>query len=128
VFQKTIENIEERVPQLLKLRQEALEERLKKLLDNVQLDPIRLHQEVAVMADKTDVTEEIVRLKSHIEQFTTILKEEGTVGRKLDFLIQEFLREVNTLASKITDATIAHLSVDLKGELEKMREQVQNIE
>ncbi len=127
-FQGTIEEVEAMIPLLLQQRHENLGERLNKLLDNVQLDPMRLHQEVAILADKTDVTEEIVRLKSHIEQFRNFLAEDGPVGRKLDFLIQEFLREVNTLASKITDANIAHLSVELKGELEKMREQVQNIE
>ena len=90
--------------------------------------PMRLAQEVAILADKTDVTEELVRLKSHIQQFQSFLAESGGVGRKLDFLIQEFLREVNTIASKINDVQVAHLSVDLKAELEKMREQVQNIE
>ncbi len=127
-FEKTIESIEKNIPELLEQRQKNLQERLDKLLTNVQLDPARLAQEVAVMADKTDVTEEIVRLRCHISQFTLFLTEESGVGRKLDFLIQEFLREVNTLASKINDAAVAHLTVDLKSELEKMREQVQNIE
>ncbi len=127
-FEKTIADIEKNIPELLEQRQKNLQERLDKLLANVQLDPVRLVQEVAVMADKTDVTEEIVRLRCHIGQFSLFLAEEKGVGRKLDFLIQEFLREVNTLASKINDATVAHLTVDLKSELEKMREQVQNIE
>lgn len=127
-FEKTIENIEKNIPELLEQRQKNLQERLEKLLANVQLDPARLAQEVAVMSDKTDVTEEIVRLRCHIAQFTLFLAEESGIGRKLDFLIQEFLREVNTLASKINDANVAHLTVDLKSELEKMREQVQNIE
>ncbi len=127
-FEQTVTRIEESIPELLQQRQKNLQERLEKLLANVQLDPARLAQEVAVMADKTDVTEEIVRLRSHIAQFTHFLTEESGIGRKLDFLIQEFLREVNTLASKINDATVAHLTVDLKSELEKMREQVQNIE
>ncbi|MCP4339336.1 MAG: YicC family protein [Desulfobulbaceae bacterium] len=127
-FEKTIEHIEKNIPELLEQRQKNLQERLEKLLANVQLDPARLAQEVAVISDKTDVTEEIVRLRCHIAQFTSFLTEESGIGRKLDFLIQEFLREVNTLASKINDATVAHLTVDLKSELEKMREQVQNIE
>ncbi|MGB3209563.1 MAG: YicC/YloC family endoribonuclease [Desulforhopalus sp.] len=127
-FDKTIASIEESIPELLEQRQKHLQERLEKLLTNVQLDPSRLAQEVAIMADKTDVTEEIVRLRCHIGQFTLFLSEGVGIGRKLDFLIQEFLREVNTLASKINDATVAHLTVDLKSELEKMREQVQNIE
>ena len=127
-FSTTIDSIESSIPELLEQRRTSLTERLEKLVGNVQLDPARLVQEIAIMADKTDVTEEIVRLRCHIKQFTLFLSEEGGVGRKLDFLIQEFLREVNTLASKINDAKLAHLTVDLKSELEKMREQVQNIE
>ncbi len=127
-FEQTIASIETNIPELLEQRLRNIQERLDKLLVNVQLDPSRLAQEIAVMADKTDVTEEIVRLRSHIAQFTMFLAEESGIGRKLDFLIQEFLREVNTLASKINDAAVAHLTVDLKSELEKMREQVQNIE
>jgi len=128
VFQEILDTIESVIPDLLKTREENLRERLEKLLGNVQLEPARLAQEVVIMADKTDVTEEIVRLRCHIKQFEHFLKDGGGVGRKLDFLIQEFLREVNTLASKINDAAIAHHTVDLKSELEKMREQVQNIE
>jgi len=101
---------------------------LEKLLGQVRLDPSRLAQEVAILADRTDVTEEIVRLRCHIGQFLAFLEEKAAVGRKLDFLVQEFLREVNTLASKINDPAIAHLTVELKSELEKMREQIQNIE
>ncbi len=127
-FTTTINSIEKDIPLLLEDRQKNLGERLEKLLGNVQLDPARLAQEIAILADKTDVTEEIVRLRCHISQFNSFLQEDGGVGRKLDFLIQEFLREVNTLASKINDASIAHHTVDLKSELEKMREQVQNIE
>ncbi len=128
IFTKTLDTIENTLPRLLEMREKNLQERLQKLLGNVQLDPVRLVQEVAVMADKTDVTEEIVRLRCHIQQFQLFLKQGPGIGRKLDFLIQEFLREVNTLASKINDATIAHHTVELKSELEKMREQVQNIE
>ncbi len=127
-FTAVVAQIETLVPQLLERRKRNLQERLEKLLGSVDLDPMRLHQEVAIMADKTDVTEELVRLRSHIEQFNGFLVEEDAVGRKLDFLIQEFLREVNTLGSKINDAETAHLIVDLKSELEKIREQVQNIE
>ncbi len=127
-FTAVVEQIEAAIPILLQERQQGLAERLVKLLDRIQLDEQRLAQEVAILADKTDVTEEIVRLRSHLEQFRAFLAAPEPVGRKLDFLLQEFLREVNTMASKINDATIAHLTVDLKGELEKMREQVQNIE
>lgn len=128
VFTRTIEEIEAGIPELLKQREQVLGERLQKLLGNVQLDEQRLCQEVAILADKTDVTEEIVRLHSHIGQFQSFLTEKEAVGRKLDFLLQEFLREVNTIASKINDAAIAYLTVELKSELEKMREQIQNIE
>jgi len=128
LFGRTIETIEAAVPELLRQRQQVLAERLQKLLGNVQLDEQRLCQEVAILADKTDVTEEVVRLQSHIGQFYLFLSEKEAVGRKLDFLLQEFLREVNTIASKINDAAIAYLAVELKSELEKMREQIQNIE
>ncbi len=127
-FCENLEKIQKLVPTLIDKREASLKERLEKLLGTVELDPIRLSQEVAIMADKTDVSEELVRLTSHIHQFEKFLGENGGVGRKLDFLIQEFLREVNTLASKINDAETAHLTVDLKSELEKIREQVQNIE
>jgi uncharacterized protein (TIGR00255 family) len=127
-FAGVIQQIEKRIPELLKEREEKLQERLEKLLGNVQLDPQRLAQEVAILADKTDVTEEIVRLNCHINQFRSFLTSEEATGRKIDFLLQEFLREVNTMASKINDADIAHLTVSLKAELEKMREQIQNIE
>ena len=128
-FSEVLVAVEKRIPELIKYREEGLKERLEKLLDNVNIDPMRLAQEVAIIADKTDVTEEMVRIRSHISQFKEIITiSEEAVGRKLDFLIQEFLREVNTMASKINDAEIAHMTVDLKSELEKMREQVQNIE
>ncbi len=127
-FNENLEKIKKLIPTLIGKREASLRERLEKLLDNVDLDPMRLSQEIAIMADKTDVTEELVRLFSHLSQFENFLTEHGGVGRKLDFLIQEFLREVNTLASKINDAETAHLTVDLKSELEKIREQVQNIE
>ena len=80
------------------------------------------------MADKSDVSEEVARLNSHIQQFYTFLASHEAVGRRLDFLLQEFLREVNTLCSKINNADIAQLGVEMKNEIEKLREQVQNIE
>jgi uncharacterized protein (TIGR00255 family) len=127
-FTAVLDEIEQQIPELVLQRKKVLHERLEKLLGGVDLDPMRLAQEVAILADKSDVTEEMVRLKSHINQFQGLLQVSEPVGRKLDFLIQEFLREVNTLASKINDASIAHKAVVLKSELEKMREQVQNIE
>ena len=127
-FSEIVTEIGGAIPDLLQQREHSLKERLQKLLDRVQLDPQRLAQEVAILADKTDVTEEMVRLDSHINQFRAFLDADEATGRKLDFLLQEFLREVNTMASKINDAAIAHRTVELKAELEKMREQVQNIE
>jgi len=127
-FSGVVDDIDVTIPNLLQHRQEQLRQRLDKLLAGVQLDPMRLAQEVAILADKVDVTEEIVRLRSHLRQFAGLLEDGAAVGRKLDFLVQELLREVNTLASKIVDAVIAQQAVDLKSELEKIREQIQNIE
>lgn len=127
-FTATIQAIEERIPELIVQRTTTLKERLNTLLDAVNMDPMRLAQEVAILADKSDVTEELVRLKSHIQQFRSFLESDEPVGRRLDFLLQEFLREINTMASKINDASIAHMTVDLKNEVEKIREQAANIE
>ena len=107
---------------------ETLKTRLAKLQDGVDVDPMRLAQETAILADKSDVTEELVRLRSHMAQFANFMESSEPVGRRLDFLMQEFLREVNTIASKISNAEIAHMTVELKNEIEKLREQVQNIE
>jgi uncharacterized protein (TIGR00255 family) len=128
VFEQTVSEIEKSIPGILEKRQQALKERLDNLLSGVDIDPVRLAQEAAIMADKSDVSEEIVRLRSHISQFHGFLQLGEPVGRRLDFLIQEFLREVNTIASKINNADTAHLIVGLKNELEKIREQVQNVE
>ncbi len=127
-FAAIVEEIETSIPQVLQQRQQELRNRVMKLLDGMDIDPMRLAQETAVMADKADVTEEVVRLASHISQFRSFLASDEPVGRRLDFLLQEFLREVNTLASKISNAAIAHLGVEMKNEIEKLREQVQNIE
>ena len=120
--------IEEKIPEIVQVRYEELKKRLGYLLEGVDIDPVRLAQEAAVLADKSDVTEELVRLRSHISQFIAFLESKEPIGRRLDFLLQEFLREVNTIASKISNADIAHMTVDLKNEIEKLREQVQNIE
>lgn len=125
---ETVKKIESKVPELVEQKKRALQERIVKLLENSDLTPERLNQEVAFLADKSDVTEEIVRIHSHIDQFRYFLSIPEPVGRRLDFLLQEFLREINTTASKISDADIAHLTVELKNEVEKMREQVQNLE
>ena len=127
-FAGIVEQIENQIPEVQAQRQAELRGRVGKLLEGLDLDPIRLAQETAIMADKSDVTEEITRLGSHIAQFRAFLVSDEPVGRRLDFLLQEFLREVNTLSSKIASASIAHLGVEMKNEIEKLREQVQNIE
>jgi uncharacterized protein (TIGR00255 family) len=127
-IQDTVNGIETRIPDLVTQKKTALQERIVKLLANSEISPERFDQEVALLADKLDVTEEIVRLRSHINQFRHFLALNEPVGRRLDFLLQEFLREINTTASKISDASIAHLTVELKNEVEKIREQVQNLE
>ena len=127
-FTAIVKDIETGIPEVLQQRQVELKNRVMKMLDGMDIDPMRLTQETAIMADKADVTEEVVRLASHISQFRSFLNSDEPVGRRLDFLLQEFLREVNTLASKISNAAIAHLGVEMKNEIEKLREQVQNIE
>jgi uncharacterized protein (TIGR00255 family) len=113
--------------------QRAVRERLRKRADQLReetglLDEARLHQEIVFAADRLDITEETVRLRSHVEQFRAILDAAGPAGRRLDFLLQEMGREVNTIGSKGNDAPIAHHVVELKTEVERIREQVQNVE
>ena len=122
--------IEERSPMVVEEYQAKLTDRLNNLLvdHNITVEPERLLQEVAIFADRASITEEIVRLKSHIKQFKNIINSDQPVGRKLDFLIQEFNREANTIASKANDYTLAQIVVEIKAEIEKIREQIQNIE
>ncbi|MGL6173456.1 MAG: YicC/YloC family endoribonuclease [Cellulosilyticaceae bacterium] len=105
-----------------------LQDRLQKLLDHVPVDEARIATEVAMFADRCAIDEELIRLKSHVEQLRSILEAGGVVGRKLDFLMQEMNREANTIASKSGDYTITNYAVELKTEIEKIREQIQNIE
>ena len=122
--------IEARSPMVVEEYQAKLTDRLNNLLadHNITVEPERLLQEVAIFADRASITEEIVRLKSHIKQFKNIINSDQPVGRKLDFLIQEFNREANTIASKANDYTLAQIVVEIKAEIEKIREQIQNIE
>lgn len=118
-----------RAPEVVKEYRTRLARRLEELLpQGSAVDPQRLAQEVALFADRSDITEEIQRLGSHLSQFRQALQEAEPVGRKLDFLVQELGREVNTMGSKANDATITNQVVEAKTELEKIREQVQNIE
>lgn len=123
-----IDRVAERAPAVVADYAQKLRERLAQLLADTTLDEARLAQEVALLADRCDVTEELVRFRSHLIQFDETLALAEPVGRKLDFLMQELNREVNTIGSKANDAAMAAIVVELKAELEKIREQVQNIE
>lgn len=123
-----VSEIERLSPISVKRYHDKLYQRLCEVLEEKNIDEQRIVTEAAIFADKTAVAEETVRLKSHIEQLTQMLSQEGAVGRKLDFLVQEFNREANTIGSKALDLEITRLVVELKSEIEKIREQVQNIE
>lgn len=118
-----------RTPDLVAQYRSRLQARIAKLLGDGSLasDPGRLETEVAIFADRADVTEEITRLNAHFDHFAGIAASDDAVGRKLDFLLQEMGREANTIGSKISDAAITHLVVEIKTELERVREQVQNV-
>lgn len=120
--------VEERSPQTVKEYRERLEARLRDILADRSLDEQRVITEAAIFADRTAVDEETVRLRSRIAQFRTMLEEGSPIGRKMDFLVQEFNRESNTIGSKCSDASLAKVVVDLKSEIEKIREQLQNVE
>lgn len=123
-----LQEVKERFPVHLKASQDRLQGRLRNLLEETDVDPLRFQQEVAFLAERTDITEEVVRAESHLQQFSALLGGEEPAGRKLDFLLQEINREANTISSKSNDAEISQRVVEMKGELEKVREQVQNIE
>jgi uncharacterized protein (TIGR00255 family) len=120
--------IEARSPETVKAYSQRLEAKIKELLEDAKVDEQRLITETAIFADKVAVDEETVRLRSHIKQLSSLLEENGPVGKKLDFIVQEMNRETNTIGSKCQDVEIAHIVVDIKSEIEKIREQVQNIE
>ncbi|SDK42605.1 TIGR00255 family protein [Natronincola ferrireducens] len=124
-----IGKIEARTPEIVKEYREKLTKRIKEILDEaLEVDEGRIAMEVALFADKSNITEELVRFNSHIEQFKKAMEQDDAVGRKLDFLIQEMNREVNTIGSKANDLIVSNIVVDIKSELEKIREQIQNIE
>ncbi len=120
--------VEERSPETVKAYREKLEQKIKDLIGDTQIDEQRLLTETAIFADKVAVAEETVRLKSHIKQFCDLFESEEPIGRKLDFIVQEMNREANTIGSKAQDMEITHTVVDIKSEIEKIREQIQNIE
>ncbi|NLM11053.1 MAG: YicC family protein [Clostridiaceae bacterium] len=120
--------IKEREPLVVDEYKEKLTARIQELMTGDVVDQSRLAMEVAIFADKCSIDEELVRLKSHIDQFMDILTMEGPVGRKLDFLLQEMNREVNTIGAKANDLNITKNVIELKSEIEKIREQIQNVE
>lgn len=127
-IEENVKKIEKKCPEVLKAYKEKLKEKLQGILENIELDENRLAMEVAIFADKSTIDEEITRLYSHINQLrgTLLLKE--PIGRKLDFIVQEMNREANTIASKSTDLEITNLVINIKNMIEKIREQIQNIE
>ena len=128
----TIENyttqVEQRSPETVKEYREKLTARMQEVLQSTTIDPQRILTEAAIYADKVAVDEETVRLRSHVAQLRTMVESDEPMGRKMDFLIQEVNREANTTGSKCNDVEIARVVVGLKAEVEKMREQVQNVE
>ena len=120
--------IEERSPQTVKEYREKIEQKIKELVGDVQIDEQRLLTETAIFADKIAVAEETVRLRSHIKEMFDLFEKGGAIGRKLDFIVQEMNREANTIGSKAGDIAITKTVVDIKAEIEKIREQIQNIE
>ena len=120
--------VEKRSPETVAEYREKLRQRMEEVLAQTQIDESRILTEAAIYADKVAVDEETVRLRSHLSQLDEMLTKGGAIGRKLDFLIQEFNREANTIGSKCSDVEMAKLVVEIKGEIEKIREQVQNIE
>ncbi len=123
-----VEKIEARSPETVRAHMEKVEARMRELLDGAAVDEQRLLTEAALFADKVAVAEETVRLRSHIDQLRQMLESDEAIGRKLDFLVQEMNREINTTGSKAQDVEMARVVVDVKAEIEKIREQLQNIE
>ncbi|MDN5347332.1 MAG: hypothetical protein PWP65_896 [Clostridia bacterium] len=123
-----IEIIRQRAPQVPELFRRRLEENLQPIIQAGTLEPGRLEMEVALLAERCDISEEIVRTESHLSQIRAALQAPGPIGRRLEFLLQEIFREVNTIGAKANDLEISHLVVEIKSELEKIREQIQNIE
>lgn len=128
-LEQSLESVESVAGGLVESYRDRVKSRLETLTQGiVDLDPDRIAQEAAILADRSDISEEIVRSRSHIEQFRSIMAASEPAGRKLNFLLQEFTREFNTMGAKVGQAAAAHTIVDMKAEIEKLREQVQNIE
>lgn len=128
LIEELVDQITTYAPKVVYDYRDKLQERLNELIEGTSLTPERFEVEVAVFADRSSIDEEIVRLRSHTHQFRQSLEEDGPIGRKLDFLIQEMNREANTIGSKANNLQITKLVVEIKSELERIREQVQNLE
>jgi len=128
LLEEYVNEVYRRAPIIVEEYRKRLKDRIDHIIGDADLDESRLAQEVAFFAEKSDITEEIVRARSHLKQFREYLSMDDALGRRLDFLIQEINREVNTLSSKASDALISKVVVEMKAELEKLREQVQNVE
>ena len=128
LIEKHAEQIKTRQPEIIQEYKTRLKEKIKLLNDGIEVDESRLAQETAILADRCDVTEEITRLGSHLKQFRKLFESTEPMGRKLEFITQEINREVNTMGSKSSDTEVANLVIELKSALEKIREQLQNIE
>jgi len=127
-IRESAEHIRKLAPQTARESQQRLQSRLAQLLSNVEIDPQRLAQEVALIADKSDISEELARLDSHLQQYCSLMDSGSPVGKNFDFLLQEMQREVNTILSKSGDLEITKLGIALKADIEKLREQAQNVE
>lgn len=128
LIRSALVRIEDRLPELNGAYEQRLRSRIEELRTEVSLSEERIALEVALLAEKADVTEEVVRLKAHLEHFSGLLDEKEPVGRRLDFLLQELQREINTLGVKTRDSDVARHVLEMKSELEKIREQIQNVE
>ncbi len=128
LLSKHVDNIKERSPQIVREYSEKLREKMHDILGNYPVDEGRLLNEVAVFSDKVDINEELVRMKSHISQMSELIKSDIPVGKKLDFVIQEMNREANTMGSKSSDLEALRTVIEMKSCIEKLREQVQNVE
>jgi len=128
IIEKLTTKIKSKRKDFLKNTSSKLKERIQKILEDTKIDEERLYQETAFLAERSDITEELVRLKAHIDKFREISRKKGSIGKELDFLLQEMNREAGTISAKSKDAEISHFIIDLRSEMERIREQVQNIE
>ncbi len=126
-FCEKIDKLEQQVKNAGKIRKERYQKKISDLLETVPVDETRLAQEIAILSEKADITEEILRCRSHMEQYLSFLQEVEPVGKRLNFLLQETHREINTIGAKNSDMTLMNLVIELKNDTEKLREQAQNI-